>query len=167
MCFKPALISKGLRRCFLGRCLHPWLQDSTDFKLFKNVISFITSPPVGFKPALYSKRLRPHIRPLLRPHLTRFKPALISKGLRRTDQTSCWSITSFKPALISKGLRRRASLSFSATAALQASPDFKGIKTSVPYTTSILMALQASPDFKGIKTTASAITTLVTASSQP
>ena len=80
----------------------------------------------------------------------RFKPALISKGLR----PSCppfhrrWG---FKPALISKGLRRIYHNRNFPTIRLQASPDFKGIKTQ-PHHQPHGAVLQASPDFKGIKT---------------
>jgi len=60
----------------------------------------------------------------------------------------------FKPALISKGLRQVRIQQKLGFLALQASPDFKGIKT-IAQSNELMtqLGLQASPDFKGIKTT--------------
>ena len=60
----------------------------------------------------------------------RFKPALISKGLRRTAPSAQRRpAIGFKPALISKGLRPDYCANVTDGTVLQASPDFKGIKT--------------------------------------
>ena len=82
----------------------------------------------------------------------RFKPALISKGLRLNSFLFGDVAVCFKPALISKGLRHCRNCCLSAADTLQASPDLKGIKTSIGVLAVALPRLQASPDLKGIKT---------------
>ncbi len=83
------------------------LQASPDFKGIKT-------------PAGYS----------IRPLELRFKPALISKGLRLSiGRWASYGRLRFKPALISKGLRLNTIALQLAIVGLQASPDFKGIKT--------------------------------------
>ena len=57
------------------------------------------------------------------------KPALNSKGLRRTAHRCVDQLHGSKPALNSKGLRRIGEVSPSICLVLQASPEFKGIKT--------------------------------------
>ena len=103
-CFKPALISKGLRPA--GKLIVDAisLQASPDFKGIKTCSHNSILNSLCFKPALISKGLRLSIGEKC-DDLDRFKPALISKGLR-PDQFCTTPFQCFKPALISKGLRR-------------------------------------------------------------
>ena len=60
----------------------------------------------------------------------RFRPPLISKGLRpRRESLGLCGPDGFRPPLISKGLRRVINLVAQPPAEFQATPDFKGIKT--------------------------------------
>ena len=59
---------------------------------------------------------------------------------------------SFKPALISKGLRRLSLVLHVFRRRFQTSPDFKGIKTDLWSVYERFAEFQTSPDFKGIKT---------------
>ncbi len=85
-----------------------WLQASPDFKGIKTRMAAAVWPA-----------------------LMRFKPALISKGLRQLNGGDFEGKPCFKPALISKGLRLGDVERCHAARVLQASPDFKGIKTLV------------------------------------
>jgi len=76
------------------------------------------------------------------------------KGIKTLTVSHASTLTRFKPALNSKGLRPSSLMVFIASS-LQASPEFKGIKTSQPgRTPCVECPLQASPEFKGIKTPA-------------
>ena len=82
-----------------------------------------------------------------------FKPALNSKGLRRSrDFKRLSAAVGFKPALNSKGLRPLLYRACRREVLLQASPEFKGIKTRQTHKCRHPRWLQASPEFKGIKT---------------
>ena len=61
-------------------------------------------------------------------------------------------VSGFKPALISKGLRRFTGLGLDEAMMFQTSPDFKGIKTAAARSSIACSRFQTSPDFKGIKT---------------
>ena len=67
----------------------------------------------------------------VRVRVSRFKPALISKGLRPIVARSRALSPSFKPALISKGLRPLRRGAVARAQPFQTSPDFKGIKTAL------------------------------------
>ena len=171
--FKPALISKGLRRSHRdGHFQHP-LQASPDFKGIKTHCLSRRIERYGFKPALISKGLRPHsiLVPKSRSMLQAspdFKGIKTHESLRQARRI--WLQASpdfkgiktrrapkrhtakrFKPALISKGLRPLYGVD-ARVGGLQASPDFKGIKTAGVACFPNSITLQASPDFKGIKT---------------
>ena len=107
--------------------------------------------PVRFKPALNSKGLRRTTDSIISAS-TMLQASPEFKGIKTSAICASDSGSRFKPALNSKGLR----LSAPASARffpLQASPEFKGIKTwhrAAPARS----RLQASPEFKGIKTIA-------------
>ena len=129
ICFKLALISKGLRPC----------------------ASFKSWALSGFKLALISKGLRrwppsypaysclfqacPDFKGIKTGQYLRgrawwcFKLALISKGLRRHEKWTQFHSCRFKLALISKGLRLAWAHKLMIAWTFQACPDFKGIKT--------------------------------------
>ena len=104
-----------------------------------------------FKPALISKGLRlSRILALLNASLLQASPDF--KGIKTRPACAHRSPWRFKPALISKGLRPSSWWRTLRGFRLQASPDFKGIKTLTCAANVLRALLQASPDFKGIKT---------------
>ena len=152
-CFKPALISKGLRRR-ARRWLRKWrrLQASPDFKGIKTSSPARSAPARCFKPALISKGLRlprsavtpspklqaspdfKGIKTIAHPelgHAAMLQASPDFKGIKTGNRTHADVRDCFKPALISKGLRPAANCASMAPIWLQASPDFKGIKTDL------------------------------------
>ena len=104
--FKPALISKGLRLDALAQLhLHMALQASPDFKGIKTgaAVCFLSNSSLQASPDF--KGIKTPTRLACFSPGFGFKPALISKGLRRVSRSNSGSYKCFKPALISKGLR--------------------------------------------------------------
>ena len=109
-CFRPPLISKGLRRA--SKQKSPQARS-------------------GFRPPLISKGLR-----LLRDFIFKchfgFRPPLISKGLRLEDDLNFCTSDTFQATPDFKGIKTGMSSTPAICASFQATPDFKGIKTAWP-----------------------------------
>ncbi len=126
------------------------LQASPDFKGIKTLEDLITSRSGELQASPDFKGIK--TLPDGNFSLWRLQASPDFEGIKTCHEAGARRCHGFKPALISKGLRRGGSWCFLLGALLQASPDFKGIKTSITEHLRDAGKLQASPDFKGIKT---------------
>jgi len=103
-------------------------QFSPDFKGIETPSRFFCRINFGGNSALISKGLRPTNQPYFEIKMGG-NSALISKGLRQEAHHVLATDLGGNSALISKGLRRPPESGFRARSARQFSPDFKGIET--------------------------------------
>ena len=125
--FKPALNSKGLRRCRGCSYSLKKLQASPEFK--------------GIKTALPSSVRR----------FWGFKPALNSKGLRPPAWLPLWNSIGLQASPEFKGIKTWPCSNVSRIPRLQASPEFKGIKTSLLPPAGLPLGFKPALNSKGLR----------------
>ena len=126
--FKPALISKGLRLHRRVVITDHGLQASPDFKGIKTFASIMSISCVWLQASPDFKGIKTRHIFGFRLQFLRFKPALISKGLRRSSMIVSPNWVCFKPALISKGLRPGNSAKYAAAACFKPALISKGLR---------------------------------------
>ena len=114
MCFRPPLISKGLRHRVISSVEGEGaFQATPDFKGIKTVIYMPMAKWVMFQATPDFKGIKTTIGFRFKG-LLRFRPPLISKGLRLVDLRVSVDLRGFRPPLISKGLNPAAAAALAA-----------------------------------------------------